>query len=1225
MTFEWKFSTQEDIDENWHPVMGALRNGKGIYSTTIDFLDTYLSDKAGLVDWRVVATDRAGNTSRSWIARQTVVDNVDPTVELAYVSNDTTQDTTIEPINNNQITDVSTGEAVTLYVRASDDEPNLPDNLDTKVDMVRLFLTGGPGINSRTFIGEATWKEPMGLWAFNWNTSGLTLGTYQVQAQAFDEADNCAYSQTVAVTFTGAGEAMAHVAAFSPDLLAGSDLLSYLAQGLVDRIYALTHGEKTANSVVFQYRLQGDTDWTMIGSATQTGESLASGQADTPRQDLWMATLRTAGLNVGGTYEFRAMAADMVPTKPTDGELSLRNLPGQGGVKPAEDAQILQEASAPILTATVVREGGEVRLQPSDAGLLPGLSLRLTGFDVANNNDNVGEAARTATPGTANSDGRVSVTTNEAATMPFLVAVAEDADGAVNQEIIDLDRSPSSSTTWTGELVFSDYGVATDATESAVNPTKGAILTVFATANRYDGEPQTGMKTESLIFHKTTTNLGTNGIAQVDGGSADGSCPTDAFAVQVPAGAVDSNLGLLIARTDTPATPVVEDRYIDVVGQAYRTSFYDRYFDVDNVTLAQGYLATVWIAYPEGMDPDSLSVSRWDGSTWTSGGVYNLTPMPECGLLRFQTNRLSPSIWAVTTADANAPVEVSFTPWHGGFTDQDPIIRGIARRPATGSPGYRLYIDNKLMFSSTGNYYRFPDSDFETWNLTTDGTEVAWQYWHTCSNGDAFRQADNPHHVRLEFTDADGQVVGTDREFAFNVDGTAPYIELHGGYVGDPKLTWAEGYLNPHNDTQVMVRLTDKESGVLFREDRIDDLQTNADDYCADENAEEICERYNLNCDDDEYPFGDDGFKYDVWVIDDCKSCGSDQMDIDEFEERTLIYTGTADALAPYLSPSLDDYTPDSTLTVPLAVLTGGNKIKDGSVIEITLYSQRLIMQGGEATLTADMQGALDAVRNAGGEIKFDIRGQEYVAYVRGPMDNVGNAGSRFVEQRFIVDETAPEVIPSSPGVTCGGEPAEPVAATDRYNFTASFLDKGVGVDPSTVTVQVAGPAGAAEYENADKERGKFDVTEDGISLYVINEGNPLQPGTYSVTVAGQDKLGNKFSSTCSFQVGGGVIQVVGAKVIPNPYNPTTGEDVQITFDLNKRADVEVTAYDWAGDYVATIFKGTKGIGPVNITWGGQTEDGRALANGVYLIRIVVNDGSRQEPRVLKLAIWNEK
>jgi hypothetical protein len=194
------------------------------------------------------------------------------------------------------------------------------------------------------------------------------------------------------------------------------------------------------------------------------------------------------------------------------------------------------------------------------------------------------------------------------------------------------------------------------------------------------------------------------------------------------------------------------------------------------------------------------------------------------------------------------------------------------------------------------------------------------------------------------------------------------------------------------------------------------------------------------------------------------------------------------------------------------------------------------------------------------------------------------------------------------------------VIQSTSYTFTASFVDGGSGVqtDPAPA-VKVTAPDGSTPTVE------EMNIDSSGISFKITNGGNLLMTGTYVVTISGQDKLGNKFSSTCSFQIGGSVVQVLGAKVVPNPFNPMTGTDAQIMFNLNKPADVEVTAYDWAGDYVATIFKGTKGIGPVNIAWGGQTEDGRDLANGVYLIRIVVNDGSRQEPRVLKLAIWNEK
>jgi hypothetical protein len=41
--------------------------------------------------------------------------------------------------------------------------------------------------------------------------------------------------------------------------------------------------------------------------------------------------------------------------------------------------------------------------------------------------------------------------------------------------------------------------------------------------------------------------------------------------------------------------------------------------------------------------------------------------------------------------------------------------------------------------------------------------------------------------------------------------------------------------------------------------------------------------------------------------------------------------------------------------------------------------------------------------------------------------------------------------------------------------------------------------------------------------------------------------------------------------------------------------------------------------------WGGQANDGTALGNGVYLLRIVADDGTRQERSVVKVALWNER
>jgi hypothetical protein len=223
------------------------------------------------------------------------------------------------------------------------------------------------------------------------------------------------------------------------------------------------------------------------------------------------------------------------------------------------------------------------------------------------------------------------------------------------------------------------------------------------------------------------------------------------------------------------------------------------------------------------------------------------------------------------------------------------------------------------------------------------------------------------------------------------------------------------------------------------------------------------------------------------------------------------------------------------------------------------------------------------------------------------------------VEQRFIVDQTAPEVMATSAGVACDGAiPTDAIAQTPSYTFSARFVDEGVGVDLSTVNVNVSGPAGEPTVSD-------LSVTSTGVSMVISNpEGGMLALGNYVVTISGEDKLGNEFSTVCTFVVGSNVVQVTAPKVFPNPMNPAAG-NASISFELPKAAEVTVTVYDWSGDFVATVFKGQLPVGPQIVQWGGQAEDGTPLANGVYLIRIVADDGARQEPKIVKAAIWNER
>ena len=100
------------------------------------------------------------------------------------------------------------------------------------------------------------------------------------------------------------------------------------------------------------------------------------------------------------------------------------------------------------------------------------------------------------------------------------------------------------------------------------------------------------------------------------------------------------------------------------------------------------------------------------------------------------------------------------------------------------------------------------------------------------------------------------------------------------------------------------------------------------------------------------------------------------------------------------------------------------------------------------------------------------------------------------------------------------------------------------------------------------------------------------------------------------------ILTITDGRVVPNPFNPFA-EDAAITFILSEAATVEVDAYDRTGDFVDRIFEGPGSLGTNLVRWGGQTEDGRKLGNGVYLIRVVASNGARKESVVLKAVVWN--
>ena len=72
----------------------------------------------------------------------------------------------------------------------------------------------------------------------------------------------------------------------------------------------------------------------------------------------------------------------------------------------------------------------------------------------------------------------------------------------------------------------------------------------------------------------------------------------------------------------------------------------------------------------------------------------------------------------------------------------------------------------------------------------------------------------------------------------------------------------------------------------------------------------------------------------------------------------------------------------------------------------------------------------------------------------------------------------------------------------------------------------------------------------------------------------------------------------------PNPFNPET----TIRFDLPQAEEIELALYDLTGQKVATLAEGLRETGTYSLRWDGRDEDGRELASGVYLYRLIAGD-----------------
>jgi Mg-chelatase subunit ChlD len=141
--FEYKRSDEPDVDANW--MRDAIAPCGVLHD---DMLNTWsskwdISDlESCLYDIRLTMWDVCGNWTTAMVAENVIVDNDCPPVAITNIENADMNDTTLEPIDFGQITDVTRGVPVTIWATATDDEACLPESHETAITQMQFQMSG---------------------------------------------------------------------------------------------------------------------------------------------------------------------------------------------------------------------------------------------------------------------------------------------------------------------------------------------------------------------------------------------------------------------------------------------------------------------------------------------------------------------------------------------------------------------------------------------------------------------------------------------------------------------------------------------------------------------------------------------------------------------------------------------------------------------------------------------------------------------------------------------------------------------------------------------------------------------------------------------------------------------------------------------------------------------------------------------------------------------------
>ena len=116
----------------------------------------------------------------------------------------------------------------------------------------------------------------------------------------------------------------------------------------------------------------------------------------------------------------------------------------------------------------------------------------------------------------------------------------------------------------------------------------------------------------------------------------------------------------------------------------------------------------------------------------------------------------------------------------------------------------------------------------------------------------------------------------------------------------------------------------------------------------------------------------------------------------------------------------------------------------------------------------------------------------------------------------------------------------------------------------------------------------------------------PEQGGLFKVDSAGGFSIEDIKVANSSGLISSNVVdQFALMSSYPNPFNPET----TISFELFSNSNIDLAIYNMVGQRVSTLMSGFQESGAYDISWNGSDSNGVELASGIYMVKLVTEQG----------------